>query len=130
MRSVRRASTARHLCTMSNSISDGDPENADVLRRMVQDGDDLSIARDIDFSVVFPTEDSATKFSDIFRVQGLSAKVEEANCAPGLPWDVVVVRNMVPTNAAISAFELHLQEAATPFDGRNDGWGCFEAKHV
>ena len=115
---------------MSNSISDGDPENVDVFRRMVRGGDDLSIARDIDFSVVFPTEGSAKKCVDAFRLQGFSAKVEETNCAPGPPWDVVVVRNMVPTNTEIAAFELRLHEAATPPGGLNDGWGCFEAMHV
>ena len=30
---------------MNDPIADGDPENADVLRRMAQDGDDLSLVQ-------------------------------------------------------------------------------------
>ena len=36
-----------------------DDENGDVLRLMLKNGDDLSAPREIDFSVIFPTEDAA-----------------------------------------------------------------------
>ena len=90
----------------------------------------LQLARNVDFTVVFPTEERATTFSSKFRSLGLSTKVTDSQCVPDLPWDVTVVKNMVPTNAEITSFERQLQEAAQPLGGRNDGWGCFEANHV
>jgi hypothetical protein len=40
-----------------------DDENGDVLWQMLQHGDDLSKPREIDFSVIFPTEDAALEFA-------------------------------------------------------------------
>jgi len=32
---------------------------------------------------------------------------------------------MRPTHSKIGAFEKRLEFLAIPFEGRNDGWGCF-----
>jgi len=42
----------------------------------------------------------------------------------GCPWDVVVVKRMVPSYSEIVSFEGMLEAAADPFGGHNDGWGC------
>ncbi len=39
-----------------------DDENGDALWNMVQQGDDLSKKRDIEFTVIFSTEEDALKF--------------------------------------------------------------------
>ncbi len=39
-----------------------DDENGDVLWRMHEHGDNLSKQREIDFCVIFPTEESAMEF--------------------------------------------------------------------
>jgi Regulator of ribonuclease activity B len=101
-------------------------ENGDVLRRMRGSGDNLSIARDIDFTVVFATPAESHKFGDFFRQRGYRVSAKRSGCVEDLPWDVVVVKNMVPTHGDITAFEAELQEVATPLGGRNDGWGSFE----
>ena len=44
-----------------------DDENGDVLRRMLRNGDDCTKPRDIDFSVVFPSDSAAVKFADHFE---------------------------------------------------------------
>jgi len=41
-------------------------ENGDVLRRLQNDGDDLTQPRNIDFTVVFPTEDASQQFAEHF----------------------------------------------------------------
>ncbi|MDR7296479.1 hypothetical protein J2X16_001818 [Pelomonas aquatica] len=101
-------------------------ENGDVLRRMRDSGDNLSIARDIDFTVVFVSRDDVQKFGDHFHELGYRISAEKSGTVEDFPWDVVVVKNMVPTHGAITAFEAELQSVATPLGGRNDGWGCFE----
>ena len=103
-------------------------ENGDVLRRMQSNGDNLSVARDIDFTVVLPSANAAETFASHFQELGHKVSIENSDCVPDLPWDVVVVNNMVPTHAAITAFEKSLEDFAQTRGGRNDGWGCFNQK--
>jgi hypothetical protein len=100
-------------------------ENEDVLRRMRAEGDDLAKSRDIDFVVVFADELSAQRFADELDAIEVQAVVEKSETEEGMPWDVVVTKNMVPENEAITGFEESLANMAIAFGGRNDGWGCF-----
>jgi hypothetical protein len=102
-----------------------DDSNGDVLRRLQSQGDDLSSPRDVDFTVIFPDEQAACGFAEKFRIADYAVTVEMTECNEELPWDVRVTRNMVPTHAGISLFEDELGRAASDFNGRNDGWGCF-----
>jgi hypothetical protein len=97
-----------------------DDANGDVLRRLLEDGDDLRKPRDVDFSVAFPNSRSAKAFARLAEAQGHRARLEGHE-----PRDVTIVRNMLPTHAGITAFEDELDRLATPLGGRNDGWGCF-----
>ncbi|HEY4380691.1 MAG TPA: ribonuclease E inhibitor RraB [Acidobacteriaceae bacterium] len=101
-----------------------DDENGDVLRRMQRDGDDFTKARDIDFVVVLPTGDAASKFSGFCRQLGLTASIDHSGCVKELPWDVKVIKHMLPSYAEITDFEDELQVVAEELGGRNDGWGC------
>jgi|SRR5215469_12304055 len=100
-------------------------DTGDALRRLEADGDDLTRARNIDFSVVFPTEFAAERFADYFRERGYQVDVRYSEVEEGLPWDVTVVNNMVPSHKGITNFENELQEVADSLGGQNDGWGCF-----
>lgn len=111
---------------MTNMNQFPDDENGAVLRQMAESGDDLSRPRKIDFTVVLPHEDAAQKFAARFAEAGYEIKAEQTSTVPELPWDVVVVKHMLPEHAGITAFEEELERAAVPLGGRNDGWGCFE----
>lgn len=100
-------------------------DNGDVLRRMQENGDDLTEPRDINFTAVFPGKSVAEVFADHFKRLGHVVSVEKTECVPELPWDVVVVNPMLPRHNDISEFEDTLEELALPFGGLNDGWGCF-----
>ena len=100
-------------------------ENGDVLRRLQRGGDDLSLPRDVSFSVVFATEEGAIAFAQRLVSGDARAEVERADVVPGLPWEVTVSRHMVPGHGAIGSFEDSLASQALPLGGRNDGWGCF-----
>jgi hypothetical protein len=101
-----------------------DDENGDVLRRMEASGDDLSRSRNIDFTVVFPNETAAERFARHFRELGYAASIDFSQTVENLPWDVVVVKHMIPSHEGIGRFENMLEDVAVPLDGRNDGWGC------
>ena len=108
-------------------------ENGDVLRSMLADGDDLSVARDIDFSLLFSDEESAKAFCVIFAEKGYEVdygpwEVDLDNIIDQNfgKWNVQVVQHMIPDHAEITAFEAELQAVAETLGGRNDGWGCYQ----
>src|SRR5829696_735140 len=53
----------------------------------------------------FPRRFFAEAFADHFRRLGYRVSVEETKSVPELPWDVVVVQNMIPLHSEISEFE-------------------------
>ena len=105
-------------------------ENGDVLRRLQKNGDNLAKPRDVDFTVVFATEESAQEFAEHFLRGGYKISVSNSNCVPDLPWDVVVTKYMVPSHSGITQSEEALQEIAEGLGGRTDGWGCFSQKYT
>jgi hypothetical protein len=111
---------------MGRTAEELNEENSEVILRMAESGDDLSRPRDIKFAVVFPSNASAAEFASHLRQLGYAALVERTDSAPGLPWDVKIVKHMLPVCEAITDFELLLQVKASPLGGRNDGWGCLE----
>ncbi|WP_354504281.1 ribonuclease E inhibitor RraB [Lysobacter sp. OAE881] len=100
-------------------------ENGQVLRQMAEGGDDLSKPRNIDFTVVLPGESEALAFAKHFKEQGYEVKYRRSDVVEKLPWDVTVVKYMIPDHGQIDAFEDELQQKANALGGRNDGWGCF-----
>ncbi len=102
-----------------------DDENGDVLRRMQRNGDDFTRPRDIDFSVVFPSELAAEEFAEGFRRSGFKVSVKQWEAERELPWDVTVTQYMLPTHAGVTEMEETLEHSAVALGGQNDGWGCF-----
>lgn len=102
--------------------------NGDALRRMEAEGDDLTRPRNIEFTVVFPNENTATQFADYFRALGCAVSAELAGTVQDFPWDIIVVRHMVPSHEEIGTFEDSLQQVADTLGGHNDGWGCFSER--
>jgi Regulator of ribonuclease activity B len=101
-------------------------ENGDVLWRMKQQGDNLSIAREIDFSVVFPSEPAALKFAVYLLRNGQKVSFAEYEENDEMRWQVQAHPVMEPTHENISGYEMHLAEDAAELGGRNDGWGSIQ----
>lgn len=105
-----------------------DDVNGDALWRMQQNGDDLSKPREMEFTVIFSTEEDALKFGEallINRQKILLSDNEENNESP---YELVAYTYMVPTHEEISAYEDLLKSVADQYNGYNDGWGCLEQK--
>ena len=62
-----------------------DDENGDVLRRMIAKGDDLTVPRNIDFSVLFAEQNSAEKFAEHLRSLGYEVSVKGEYPNPDFP---------------------------------------------
>ena len=103
-------------------------DNGDVLRRMEAKGDSLTLPRNIDFTVVFKVQETAAQFAEHFRKLGYAVSIEDSHTAKEFPWDVVVVKYMIPSHQEIGDFEKSLQQVADKLGGRNDGWGCITQK--
>jgi len=100
-----------------------DDANGDALRRTEESGDDLTRPREVEFTVVFPNENTAKRFADRICELGYAASAELTGTVEDFPWDVIVVKHMVPSHEEIGAFEDWLQRMADTMGGRNDGWG-------
>lgn len=98
-----------------------DDENGDVLRAMLEDGDDLTIPREIDFHLVFGDEAAARAFADAANTQS-----DLLVSMPGVDdegiWQVTASRYMVPRHADITKLEKELTVLAESFGGYPDGW--------
>jgi Regulator of ribonuclease activity B len=101
-----------------------DDANGNALQRMEAQGDDLTRPHNIEFTVVFPNQDSADQFARHIGALGYEASIEFSETVDGFPWDVVVVNLMAPSHNEIREFETVIQTAASGFGGRNDGWVC------
>jgi hypothetical protein len=99
-------------------------ENGDVLWSMSENGDDLSAPREIDFSVIFPTEDAALEFAVHLLRNELKVSFAPYEEHDELPFQVQAHAFMLPTHDNVSGMEQLLADAAERLGGRNDGWGC------
>lgn len=91
----------------------------------MDDGDDLTKARDIEFNHLFEREADAVAFENAVREQGYP-KVDHDFWHEAGAWLTAVRIRMVPDLDGITVTERSLNEIALDFDGEPDGWGCME----
>src|SRR4051812_5335113 len=91
---------------------------------MESSGDNLDLAREVDFEHIFGDSESALAFAACALSQtdklGIRWYDEERS------WNVRVSRHMVPTHEAIGALEASLHKMAQLYGGKADGWGSFK----
>lgn len=100
--------------------------NGDALWRMLENGDDLSKQREIEFTVIFATEDDAIKFGETLLINRQKILLCDNKENSEYPFELVAYIYMEATHEEISAYEDLLELHATPFNGHNDGWGCLQ----
>lgn len=103
-----------------------DDENGAVLRAMVEDGDDLTLPREIDFHLVFGDEAAATAFAEAAK-QATDLLVSVPDVDEEGIWQVTASRHMAPRHADITKLERELTVLAESFGGYPDGWECSRA---
>lgn len=102
-------------------------ENAEVLRRMIADGDDLTVLRDIDFHHLFLEEADSIAFKHTAREAGYP--MVDHDFWPEMErWLTAVHVPMLPDLEKITRTELALNALAAPLNGEPDGWGCVEVE--
>jgi hypothetical protein len=101
-----------------------DDENGAMLRQMAAEGDDLSVPREIDFSVIFPAEEAALKFAVLLLKNGQKVSFGEHEDDGELLWLVQAHPYMIPSHENISGYEGLLASEADSLGGQTVGWGC------
>ncbi len=101
-------------------------ENGDVLWRMYCHGDKLENARTINFSVIFPKQESALEFGIYLLKNGQRVQFSEYEESEEFPWEITVSPVMQPTHQRITDYETLLEKDSAKWGGKNDGWGCFQ----
>jgi hypothetical protein len=99
--------------------------NGDTLRRMQNSGDNLEIARDVDFSLIFDRQINASRFCEDVGIKIFATKIEPRDEEFDQVWDVTCTIKIIPTYDTILKIEENLQSISAPFGGQIDGWGCF-----
>lgn len=99
-------------------------DNGNVLWQLRSEGDALTEPREIDFTVILPSQQAAIEFAVICLRSGFKVEMEqsEEHHEDGLDWDVTLYTNAVPTHSDITALEQSLGEHAAPLGGRTSGW--------
>lgn len=101
-----------------------------ALWKMQEAGDDLSTIREIEFSVLFPTEELALKFGQLLleNNQKLSFCPYQDNAE--LPWEITAYPEIVPSHENIAAYQNLLVTSGEPLKGQFDGWYCLSSSKL
>ena len=102
----------------------------DALWTMLEAGDDLNEMREIEFSMLFPTEELALKFGQIL----LENNQKLSFCAyagdDDFPWEITAYPDIAASYENIVAYQELLIASAEPLQGKYDGWYCVSASKL
>lgn len=96
----------------------------DVLWEMKQAGDDLEKIREVEFSVLFPSQELALQFGQLLleNNQKLSCTPFQDNAV--LPWEITAYPEMSLNYENINAYQELLETSCASFQGKFDGFYC------
>jgi regulator of RNase E activity RraB len=106
-------------------VADGFPNDADgdALRRVVDNGSDMSKPMYVDFQILVRREESAHSLADAARKLGYHTSVYDSDGKP--PWTCQCSTRMLATYEGVIAIQNELADLSEPFGGKCDGWGTF-----
>lgn len=98
-------------------------ETGELLRLMREQGDDLELARDIDFYLIFDTKEQATAFANRADL-GPEFSVSTSRYEKTSKWQVSLTVHMAPVYAELLILEKQVARLGHDHGGLPDGWGC------
>ena len=96
-------------------------EIGNTLWEMQQKGDDLLHAREIEFSVLFPSQELALKFGQLLLENNQKLSFTPSEAHPNLPWEITAYPQMPVTHENIISYQELLESSAAPLKGQFDG---------
>ncbi|RKG29391.1 ribonuclease E inhibitor RraB [Acinetobacter tianfuensis] len=99
-----------------------DDDNGNVLWQMHEDGDDLTEAHEIEYSIAFSSEEKADQCA-IYLLKE-EQKITLFEDEDSNEWVVTIYVYMEPEYEDIVDLEEWFTKIAGQFEGEYDGWGC------
>lgn len=95
-----------------------------TLWEMKKSGNDLETIREVEFSVLFPSETLALQFGEL-----LLENNQKLSCTPfqeneAFPWEVTAYPEMSLSYENISTYQELLETSSEQFEGKFDGFYC------
>lgn len=99
-------------------------ENGEVLWQMQKDGDDLTEAHEIEFSIAFTTEENADRCALFLLKEEQKISLFQDEESDRLEWVITIYVYLEPVYEDIVDLEQWFTKIAADFQGEYDGWGC------
>ncbi|NQZ24424.1 MAG: ribonuclease E inhibitor RraB [Colwellia sp.] len=95
-----------------------------ALWQMMIDGDDLNQAREIEFSVLFSSEEAALKFGKLLLENNQKVSFSPYEDNADFPWEITAYPFVAASYENISSYQNLLESSAEPLAGQYDGFYC------
>lgn len=99
-------------------------DNGDVLWQMHQDGDDLTEAHEIEYSIAFSSKEKAEQCALFLLQEEQKISLFEDEESDVTEWIITVYVYMEPEYSDIVDLEEWFTKIANDHGGEYDGWGC------
>lgn len=99
-------------------------EVGNALWQLAEQGADLSLETEVEFSVIFPSQEQALKFGHLLLENGQKLSFSPYQGNDELPWEITAYPIMPLSYDNIIAYQALLSEHCPAFGGKYDGWYC------
>jgi len=96
----------------------------ETLWKMQQAGDDLERIRELEFSVLFPSQALALQFGQLLLENNQKLSFTPFQDNDALPWEITAYPEMPLSYDSISAYQELLETSSEQFQGKFDGFYC------
>lgn len=96
----------------------------DTLWKMQQAGDDLEQTREVEFSVLFPSQTLALQFGQLLLENNQKLSFTPFQENDEFPWEITAYPEMPLNYENISAYQELLETSSAPLQGKFDGFYC------
>jgi hypothetical protein len=96
----------------------------DALWELQQAGNDLEQPREIEFSVLFPSQALALQFGQLLLENNQKLSFTPFQDNKALPWEITAYPEMELSYENISAYQALLETSSAPLQGKFDGFYC------
>ena len=98
-----------------------------ALWQMLEGGDDLTIEREFEFSVIFADQEQALKFGQLLLENNQKLSFCPYQGDDAFPWEITAYPFMSASYENIAAYQELLTTSVAPFSGNYDGWYCLDS---
>lgn len=101
-----------------------DDDNGNVLWQMAEDGNDLSLPYEVEYSIIFAEQQQAEQCALFLLHQEQKVSLYEEEEGESRYWVVSAYIELIPMHEDITDLEQWFIRIADKFAGEYDGWGC------